>query len=263
MNRCNLPARILGSLTFQAHPTELHIDSVAILYKEIFERLEKLENPVVRAKHFMYYMSAQFLLEQPDEMGLEDDARHDRSKATYLRLIRGWFFNPDSTEGAVLKGWCESRFGLIPRYHKEPIRNAGDEAYTHYLQEWARGVYNTNALETQLDLLFSYSQYELKKRYSNQATITLYRGFNHIDDYEIFEHCEDGSLNILMNNINSFSATADRADEFGDYVIQVEVPLSKIVCYSALLPDALKGEDEYVVLGGLYNVKHIPTPLLG
>ena len=255
INRCNLPASILGSLTFQHHPARLRIDGVAEIYKDIFERLEKLHNAVVRAKHFMHYMSVQFMLEQPEEMGFMETSRRDRSKATYLRLIRGWFFNPDSVEGAILKGWVESRFGLMPRFHNQPIRSPRDECYTRYIQEWAQGLYNTNALETQLDLLYTYCQLELEKKYGNQAHITLYRGFNKLSDYETFAKTREGCQTVLLNNVNSFSASRERADEFGDYVMQVNIPLSKIIFYKALLPGMLAGEDEYVVIGGLYHVK--------
>ncbi len=32
------------------------------------------------------------------------------------------------------------------------------------------------------------------------------------------------------------------------------VPLSKVFCYTRLLPGMLQGEDEYTVIGGLYEV---------
>ena len=43
----------------------------------------------------------------------------------YLRVVRGWAFDPDGREAAVLKGWVESRFGLMPRHHGESLREAG------------------------------------------------------------------------------------------------------------------------------------------
>jgi NAD+--dinitrogen-reductase ADP-D-ribosyltransferase len=257
INRCNLPAAIVGSLTYQQHPVALQLDSVAELYADIFNRLRKLENPVVRSRHFMAFMAAQFQLEHLEEMGFDAEARFDRSRATYLRQIRGWLFNPDSIEGAVLKGWAESRFGLIPRFHHTPIRHPADQSYRVYEQEWAQGLYNTNALETQLDLLYSYCQFELAQKFKHRTHITLYRGCNHISEFESFDANGNHAgtrRTILLNNINSFSDSRERADEFGDYVIQVEVPISKIVFYNQLLPGQLAGEDEYVVLGGLSEV---------
>lgn len=253
-NRCNLPAEILGSLTYQHYPAALAIDGVHELYRDIFERLEKLGNAVVRSRHFMAFMSAQFQLERPEEMGYRENSRLDRSKATYLRLLRGWFFNTDSQEGAVLKGWAESRFGLLPRFHRMPIRNSQDQSYRAYEQEWARGLYNTNALENQLDLLYGYAQFELIRKCRQQTHLTLYRGCNRIEEYETFD--EGGTAigarrTILLNNLNSFSDSRERASEFGDHVMQVKVPIYKIVFFNQLLPGMLSGEGEYIVLGGL------------
>jgi len=59
---------------------------------------------------------------------------------------------------------------------------------------------------------------------------------------------------LLLNNLNSFTGQRERADEFGDYILTVRVPTPLIVCYCGLLPGALRGEDEYLVLGGVYDV---------
>ncbi len=256
INRCNLPADILGSLAYQQHPACLFIDGVRELYRDIFERLKKLQNPVVRSRHFMAFMSAQFQIEYPEEMGHQQESRLDRSKATYLRLMRGWFFNPDSQDGAVLKGWCESRFGLLPRFHRVQIRNPNDKSYRAYEQEWAIGLYNTNALETQLDLFYSYCQFELDLKYRDQMHLTLYRGCNRLNEYELIETDKKHNRHVLLlNNLNSFSSNKERACEFGDYVLEVKVPIYKVAFYNQLLPGVLSGEDEYVVLGGLYEAE--------
>ena len=48
---------------------------------------------------------------------------------------------------------------------------------------------------------------------------------------------EGGHSVILFNNLNSFTCSRERACEFGDYIVTVDVPLSKIfsiaVCYPA------------------------------
>jgi NAD+--dinitrogen-reductase ADP-D-ribosyltransferase len=41
--------------------------------------------------------------------------------------------------------------------------------------------------------------------------------------------------------------------EFGDSILIAEVPLPKIF-FNRLLPGMLKGEDEFVVIGGVYEV---------
>ncbi len=38
-------------------------------------------------------------------------------------------------------------------------------------------------------------------------------------------------------------------------MLAVDVPLPKLAFFSHLLPGMLRGEDEYVVIGGLYRVR--------
>ncbi len=44
------------------------------------------------------------------------------------------------------------------------------------------------------------------------------------------------------------------AGEFGDYILAAEIPTAKIFFHCTLLPGVLKGEDEYLVIGGAYEV---------
>lgn len=252
INRCNLPAVILGGLTFQRHPSPLYIDGVAQLHAALFDELDKISGAAERAQHFIDAMSVQFRLHALDEAGFDEAQRVDRSRANYQRLLRGWAFNPDGKEGAVLKGWVESRFGLIPRFHGAPIHSAQDESYRRYQHDYAEGLYNTNALEAQLDLLYSYCQYELHRDNERDSHLTLYRGINAIEQLPLDGLCSEGQRALLLNNINSFSIERERADEFGDHVIEVRIPREKILFYSDLLPDCLRGEGEGIVLGGVY-----------
>jgi len=254
INRCNLPAVILGSLTFQQHPTALHIDGVAELHRDLYRLLAPLERPEHRAHLFMDYLAAHFLLDTPEDAGLERNARLRRDKADYLRVLRGWSFDADGREAAVLKGWVESRFGLLPRHHGAPIRNAGDAAYHSYLEARAQGLYNTNALEAQLDLLYTYCQYELARQHADRTHLRLYRGVNRLDEHDVLARPDKTRQILLLNNANSFTAQRERADEFGDRILEVDVPLPKILAYSRLLPGRLKGEDEFIVIGGVYEV---------
>ncbi len=251
LNRCNLPAVILGGLTFQHSPSPLYIDGVAELHEGLFSDLDALATGEERARHFIDYMTVQFRLHALEEMGFDSHQRLDRSKANYQRLLRGWAFNPDGKEAAVLKRWVESRFGLTPRFHGAPIHSNQDEAYHHYQQDYAEGVYNTNALEAQLDLLYSYSQYELRRE-GGASHLTLYRGSNYLERLQLEGWCERPQQPLLLNNINSFSSEQERADEFGDSVIEVNVPREKVFFYSELLPECLRGEGEVIVLGGVY-----------
>lgn len=252
INRCNLPATILGSLTFQAHPQPLFIDSVHNLHAVFFEHLQHLSSRHERTEYFLDYMELHFQLHNLDEAGLSIDNSKSRPRANYLRLMTGWMFNSDAVEAAVLKAWVESRFGLPPRWHHGPILKFDCDNYRQYQQEAASGLYNTHALEAQLDLLYSYCQYELQQQYPGQTHLPLYRGFNHLDYCEVFQK-KDRHLVLLLNNLNAFSATKERADEFGDIVIHTNIPLTKIFYYQQLFPGRLSGEDEFCVIGGLYQ----------
>jgi NAD+--dinitrogen-reductase ADP-D-ribosyltransferase len=171
-----------------------------------------------------------------------------------LRMVRGWSFDADDREGAALKGWVESRFGLLPRHHGGQIRDLSGEAYRRYLEMRATALYGTNALESQLDLLYTYCQYELARQYPGKNHLTLYRGVNRVDDHETLATVDDKNRVVLFNSLSSFTANRERADEFGDYLLTARVPLAKVFCYTRLLPGMLQGEDEHTVIGGLYEV---------
>jgi NAD+--dinitrogen-reductase ADP-D-ribosyltransferase len=253
INRCNLPTSILGSLSYQQHPVPLRLDGVAELHRGLFEALGALPDPSQRAQLFMAHMAAVFSLDHPEEAG-HSEAAHDRARATYLRLLRGWAFDPDGQEGAVLKGWVESRFGLLPRHHGGPIRDFSGATYRRYLEARSRGLYGSNALEAQLDLLYTYCQVELAHQRPGQTHLTLYRGVNRVGDFEILQEQAQGRRVVLLNSLNSFTAERERAGEFGDFILETQVPLSKVFFFHRLLPGVLRGEDEFAVIGGVAEV---------
>ncbi|MBI4998876.1 MAG: NAD(+)--dinitrogen-reductase ADP-D-ribosyltransferase, partial [Rhodocyclales bacterium] len=174
------------------------------------------------------------------------------AKANWLRVLRGWSFDADGREGAVLKGWVESRFGLLPRFHGEPLRDFVSAPYLRYLEMRSAGLYGTNALEAQLDLLYAYSQYEFA-RLGVPPRLTLYRGINRIAEHEVLADQGDRQV-VLLNNVVSFTTSRERAGEFGDYIVEAQVPTAKVFFHCGLLPDQLKGEDEHLVIGGVYEV---------
>ena len=251
INRCNVPPVILGSLTFQRHPQTLEIDGVTTFHTELFTLLDGLDGASDRAAQFQDYMAVHFRLEHPEDAGGKKG--QGRAKADYLRTLRGWFFNSDGREGAVIKSWAESRFGLLTQHHGDVLATSED---SQFLLDRAAGLHNTNALEAQLDLVFSYCQYELAKRFSEQTHITLYRGVNKLDHFAVLAEPAPHTQVLLFNNVNSFTTDRDMAGAFGDHILTAEVPLSKIMFYSGLLPGRMQGEDEYMVLGGVYTVAH-------
>lgn len=258
LNRCNLPALILGSLTYQRHPVALEIDGVRAFHSGLFRRLDALGEPGARAACFVDYMTVHFCLESLEEAGLTGgvpaERRKARANANYLRLVRGWSFDANGREGAVLKHWVETRFGLLTRFHGGPLHGRGSEAYQDYLGRAAAGIYGTNAIEAQLDLLYTYCQYEFARARPGETHVTLYRGVNRLGEHEVLGGTPEGLEVLLLNNLSSFTDTPERADEFGDYVLTATVPVPKVFFYNRLLPGMLKGEDEWVVIGGVYEV---------
>ena len=254
INRCNLPAVILGSLTFQRHPVPLKLDGVEDLHRGFFTMLDTLEDPGERARAFLAHMDAAFCLTHPEEAGYSAVQPLGRAKANYLKVLRGWAFDADGREGAVLKGWVESRFGLLPRHHGGPIRDFSEPTYRLYLEQRSGGLYNTNSLEAQFDLLYVYCQYELARRRGGETHLSLYRGVNRMGDYEVLEEADHRHRVLLLNSLNSFSLERERACEFGDTILEVRVPLPKVFFFHGLLPGTLRGEEEFGVIGGVYEV---------
>ena len=257
INHCNLPATILGSLSFQRHPVPLVLDGVMELHRRLFAMLEPLATTLERSQRFMDYMTVYFRLEALEDVGLTPGKKNLRGRADYLRLVRGWAFDPDCREGAVLKSWVESRFGLLPTYHGGSLKDRSGAHYRRYLEARCQGLYNTNALEAQLDLLYTYGQYELRRQFPEHQHFSLFRGFNRLGDDEILAKPSPRQWWVLLNNLNSFTSSWERADEFGDHMLLAQVPLAKIFFYNQLLPGMLKRENEYVVIGGIYEVERL------
>jgi NAD+--dinitrogen-reductase ADP-D-ribosyltransferase len=271
INRCNLPADILGGLTFSAHPAPLTLDGVRALHRPLLSMLDDMDDAAVRAQGFVHYVAQHFRLEHPEDAGLAPSLAFDhaarplrsatrrssprnRARASYLRVVRGWLFDPDGREAAVLKGWVESRFGLTPRHHREPLLDPSSAAYARYLEDRAAGLYATNGLEEQLDLLYTYCQYELARQSDVRLHRTLFRGVNRIHAHERLAVLDRKREVLLLNNLSSFSSSRERAGEFGDCILCAAVPTSKIFFFNELLPGMPKGEDEHAVIGGLYEV---------
>jgi NAD+--dinitrogen-reductase ADP-D-ribosyltransferase len=254
INRCNLPASILGSLAFQRSPQPLRIDGVHDLNRGLFDALQTLARPAERRQLFETHMQAAFQLEHPEECGYDPGSAHPgRHRLDYRRLLRGWLFDSNAREAAALKGWVESRFGLMPRAHAGPLRDYTGEGYTRYCQERARTLTNTNALEAQLDLLYTYAQFELAR--APQRCMELFRGVNALEEFERPQTEAQGDPVLLLNNLNAFTDSPERAGEFGDVVLAVQVPLAKLLFFPGLLDGVLRGEAEYLVIGGLYRVQ--------
>lgn len=120
-----------------------------------------------------------------------------------------------------------------------------------YIEEKMNSRYHNNCIYMQLDLLYEFCQWVIERFQVPAATHkTLYRGVNALGDWSR-EH-----KIVHFNSIVSFTDRYSIASEFGGYVLEVEVPMVKLVFFNDLLPHhALRGEAEYLVIGGDYRVK--------
>jgi NAD+---dinitrogen-reductase ADP-D-ribosyltransferase len=256
INRCNLPPRVIASLGFQQHPQWLEIDGVHALHRPLMQGLAELDQPGDRTALFLAHMAATFSLHDPIQAGYSRQGAIDRSRANWQRILRGWALSSDSREAALLKGWVESRFGLLTRWHNGPINHPDSDGYRHFQAEWARAIYGANSLEAQCDLIYTYTQYTLRQQ-GAPSHFTLYRGVNRLHTLEVVGDPSPRHPIVLMNNLTSFSADRDRAGEFGDLILKVAVPGSKILLYPRLLPGLPESEAEFLVIGGLYRVERV------
>jgi len=254
MNLCNLPPWAIASRHFNSHPQPLEIQGVRHANRLLFQRLAALEGTDERGALFYDYMDVTFQLHQWER---ETSARGRKSlKNSYLRFLRGWMFDSNSQEGAVFKGWVESRFGLPPTFHRAPIEDIHSEAYFLYTVDRMKGAARTNAIHAQFDVLYEFVQAELKRRLPGETHLTLYRGIHDFSEHRILEQSDRKRCLLRLNNLNSFTTDFERAWEFGTRVLEAEVPLPKVIFNGDFFPSSLlKGEGEVMVLGGEYEVK--------
>ena len=255
-NHCNLPPWVIASRHFNANPQALEVQGVRLANRFLFRKLDAIPDPEERGEVFNDYMSVKFQLHHWQDQ--KTDTARKSLKNSYLRYLRGWMMDSNSVEGAVLKGWVESRMGIAPTFHRAPIGGIHTEAYYEYAVDRTKGSARTNAINSQLDILYEYCQYELARRFPGERWITLYRGTFNAEEYAVVEVLGKREKVIRFNNLVSFTSVEERAWEFGFTVWEMEVPLSKVFFFSELLPNSImKGEGEYMVIGGDYQVRQV------
>ncbi len=255
-NLVGLPTGLLASVSFNDFPVPLAIAGVREMYGSLFEMLGQAETPEEASEVFMGYMGIAFGLD-PEQRDGNDVRGHRRFRSSYLRLLKGWGYDTNAPEGAVLKGWVESRFGLIPNFHKKPlISRSSSPAWARYVEEKMSSRFHNNAIQTQLDLLYTFSQWSQARFHSvGRRHLTLYRGVNDFEENLLIERIDKRTAIVRLNSIVSFSSQRDIAEQFGDFIMEARVPVVKVMFFNALLPTApLKGEAEYMVIGGDYRV---------
>lgn len=253
LNRCNIPPWAIASKFYNAKPVPLEIQGVRHNGRPLFEKLDLIDDQSVRAGIFHDFMDVRFQLHHWEKQSTKNSRKS--LKNSYLRFLRGWQFDSNSLDGAVLKGWVESRFGLVPTFHHEPIQTIHSGSYYRYTWERMKGAERTNAIFSQFDLLYEYIQYELRKNFSGQTHMKLYRGVYNFEEHQVLEDLGKKRYLLRLNNLNSFTRDFERAWEFGSRVLSTQVPLTKVFFLGGILPKSLfKGEDEFMVIGGEYIV---------
>jgi ADP-ribosylglycohydrolase len=98
----------------------------------------------------------------------------------------------NNAQGAVFKGWVESRFGLFPTYHKQHIASFISKDWIMSIEEKMNSRYHNNCIDMQLDLLlisqygeFAYSPYSGKaSAYIVDTVQTVLHYFFSMDSFE-------------------------------------------------------------------------------
>jgi NAD+--dinitrogen-reductase ADP-D-ribosyltransferase len=255
-NLVGIPTGLLASTAFNEHPLPLHISGVREANYGLFDRLKETEDAGEAAEIFQDYMYVMFGL-NGESRDRQENSGPRRFRSSYFKLLSGWGFDSNNPQGAVLKGWVESRFGLFPTFHKEPLTRFTSPAWATYIEEKMSSRFHNNSINLQLDLLYEFCQWAIARfGLWGRRHITLFRGENGFDEHRVLGPRDGRWLTVRLNNLVSFTANRETASEFGDTIMEVQVPVVKILFFNNLLPrHALKGEWEYIVIGGEYKVK--------
>ncbi len=254
-NRCNLPPWVVASRQFDEEPRPLEIQGVRAENAGLFRALDALDDADARARVFDDWLSVRFQLHHWQDQATLPAQRS--LKNSYLRFLRGWGMDANSVEGAVLKGWVESRIGIPPTFHHVPLR-ADEAAWARYAADRTRGHAYTSAIDAQLDVVYAFTQYELARRHPGERWLTLWRGQNDLEAHEIVERLGPREWIVRMNNLASFTDDRERAWEFGSVVLEARLAVQRVFFAGHLLPRSiLRGEREHLVIGGDLRVRRI------
>ena len=257
-NLVGVPAPLLASTAFNAHPLPLHIAGTRATHPGLFALLEGSKAATEARAMFQHYMSLSFGLGAPAADAGASERR--RWKTSYLKMLQGWGLDANGAAGAVLKGWVESRFGLVPVFHGAPLGRYPSPTWMRYLEEKAGARYHNNSIWQQLDLLFEFCQWMLKRfallgAGDAHGRVTLWRGSTRVEEQLVAGSLRARRCTVRLNNLVSFSGSREQAGCFGDWVFEAQVPLTKLLYVPGLIDTrSLDGEAEVLALGGDYDV---------
>ncbi|MBS1188165.1 MAG: NAD(+)--dinitrogen-reductase ADP-D-ribosyltransferase [Burkholderiaceae bacterium] len=259
-NLVGIPAAIIGSAAFNAHPQTLHVAGARESNRGLFSLLDRCNAADEARAVFEHYMSVVFGLArpEPDATGEGGTAERRRWRSSYLKLLQGWGLDANSPSGAVLKGWVESRFGLVPSFHGGTLVRFPSPVWMSYLEQKSSSRYHNNSIYQQLDLLFEFCQWMLKRfeLLGPEPLVTLWRGSLNFEQQIVSGSLRDRHCTVNLNNLVSFTLERETAGCFGDWVMRVQVPKKKLLLIPGLLnTTSLRGESEVLAIGGDYEVE--------
>lgn len=252
----------LASTGFNEQAPELHIAGTRETQPGLFALLDRCDDLTEAREVFVHYLSIAFGLQATERpaIGSAASAEPRRWRGSWRRLLQGWGMDANGVAGAVLKGWVESRFGLVPTFHKAPLAHFPSPAWVAYLEEKTSSRHHSNNIHQQLDLLYEFCQWALA-RFPLPAPqmqgphVRLWRGSNRVEEQLLQGTLRERRCRVRLNNIVSFSLSPEEASCFGDWVFELLVPCSKLLVFPGLLPgQVLQGEQEVIALGGDYDV---------
>ncbi len=253
-NLVGVPAPLLASTAFNAHPQPLHIAGARECNPGLFALLQRSRDADEARAVFAHYMSLAFGLARPaDEARSEASGERRRWRSSYLKLLQGWGLDSNGPSGAVLKGWVESRFGLVPSFHGAPLARFPSPAWVAYLEQKGASRYHNNNIFQQLDLLYEFCQWMLARfaLLGGGTHATLWRGSTRCEEQVAAGSLGERHCTVRLNNLVSFSTTRDAAQCFGDWVLEARIPQCKLLLVPGLLnTTSLHGEAEVLAIGG-------------
>lgn len=258
-NLVGIPAAMIGSTAFNNNPQPLHVAGTRESNRGLFSLLERCDSIEDAREVFEHYMRIVFgLFKSKTGAPEEGSAERRRWRSSYLKLLQGWGLDSNAPAGAVLKGWVESRFGLVPKFHGGPLDRFPSPAWMAYLEQKAASRYHSNSIYQQLDLLFEFCQWMLARfdLLGPGPHATLWRGSLNFEEQVVAGSLRDRRCTVDLNNLVSFTLDRETAGCFGDWVMRVQVPKKKLLLIPGLLnTNSLQGESEVLAIGGYYDVE--------
>src|SRR6056297_284680 len=181
VNLCNLPPWVIASEDYNRKPVALRLSGVRESNDYLFRKIADVDDAGDRGRMLDEFMDVKFRLH---EWRRSSGSQRRGLRNSYLRFIRGWGVDSNSIEGAVLKDWVRSRFGLNPTYHRGKLLGQDQEDDYRFAVDRMKGIACTNSIYSQLDLLYEFCQDELSIRHAGGDRLTLFRGTYDAGQYD-------------------------------------------------------------------------------